>query len=190
MLSSRNILDDKIIFSDFRYISQKDFEKEVKRTPIKVGDVLLTIVGTIGRSTIVKENTPKFVLQRSVALIKTRINPNYLSYFFRSPDIQFYFLKNSKGTAQKGIYLNQLKKIPIALAPKLEQRRIIEKIEKLFLFADQIEETVVKTRNQAEAIEQSILAKAFRGELVPQDPNDEPASVLFERIKRETTKKK
>lgn len=68
MLSSKNVFDDKITFDSPRYLSQIDFEQESKRTRIKSGDVLLTIVGTVGRAAVVGENMPQFTLQRSVAV--------------------------------------------------------------------------------------------------------------------------
>lgn len=69
MLSSKNIFDDEITFDEPRFLSQKDFEREHKRTKIVVGDVLLTIVGTVGRTAVVDEDMPTFALQRSVAVL-------------------------------------------------------------------------------------------------------------------------
>ena len=66
-----------------------------------------------------------------------------------------------------------------------EQKEIVRRVEELFKFADQIEERYKKARSYTDKLTQSILAKAFRGELVPQDPTDEPASVLLERISKE-----
>ena len=63
-----------------------------------------------------------------------------------------------------------------------EQRKIVRRADQLFAFADQLEARLAGARQRVDALTQSILAKAFRGELVPQDPNDEPASVLLERI--------
>ncbi|KTT59963.1 specificity determinant HsdS [Pseudomonas oryzihabitans] len=64
-----------------------------------------------------------------------------------------------------------------------EQTEIVRRVEQLFAFADQLESRVRAAQARIDRLTQSILAKAFRGELVPQDPNDEPASVLLERIK-------
>lgn len=77
MLSSKNIFDDEITFDEPRFLSQKDFEREHKRTKIVVGDVLLTIVGTVGRTAVVDEDMPTFALQRSVAVL----HPKYASEF-------------------------------------------------------------------------------------------------------------
>ena len=79
-----------------------------------------------------QDSTPQFTIQRSVALIKPKITPEYLSWIFQSPFQSSYLLNNAKGTAQKGVYLNQLKGIPIQIAPLPEQRAIVAKIEQLF----------------------------------------------------------
>src|SRR6266478_493136 len=66
-----------------------------------------------------------------------------------------------------------------------EQQEIVRCVKELFALADQIEARYAKAKAHVEKLTQSILAKAFRGDLVPQDPNDEPASVLLERIRQQ-----
>ena len=73
--------------------------------------------------------------------------------------------------------------MPVPVPPPAEQQEIVRRVEALFALADQIEARCVKAKSHVEKLTQSILAKAFRGELVPQDPTDEPASILLERIK-------
>lgn len=141
MLSSQNINDSKIDFENpSRFVDQSGFEIENARTDIKTGDVLLTIVGTIGRSAVVPPQAPKFVLQRSVAVIQTGINSYYLSLYFHSPLCINYFLEHGKGTAQKGIYLNKLSDLPLALPPLEEQQRIVSKVYELMQLCDQLEQ--------------------------------------------------
>lgn len=62
----------------------------------------------------------------------------------------------------------------------------VRRVEQLFTFADQLEASFAKAQAHVDKLTQSLLAKAFRGELVPQDPNDEPASALLARIRSET----
>ena len=105
-----------------------EWKIENQRTNIEVGDVLLTIVGSIGRSAVVQNNN-HFALQRSVAVIKPcLINPLYLMHIVQSPQIQKWLTDNSKGTAQKGIYLNALSLMIIPIPPLAEQARIVELI--------------------------------------------------------------
>ena len=78
---------------------------------------------------------------------------------------------------------DNLRETLACLPPLTEQQEIVRRVEALFALADQIEARYAKAKAHVEKLTQSILAKAFRGELVPQDPNDEPASVLLERIR-------
>jgi len=132
MLSARNIFDECIQFDSYRFISDEDFAQEHRRTKIKTGDVLLTIVGAIGRSAVVKQERP-FVLQRSVAVIGdlSSVDSSYLSKAFQSSDFQAWLNSNAKGTAQQGVYLKALGSSTLPLAPLAEQRRIVAKIDSL-----------------------------------------------------------
>jgi len=140
MLSSQNVNFGKIDFSNpSRYVSDEDFLSENKRTKIAPNDVLLTIVASLGRPAVVPENAPKFVLQRSVAVISTPINSDYLCKHLGSPICINYYLNHGKGTAQKGIYLGKLGEMLIALPPLAEQRRIVAKIDELMARCDELE---------------------------------------------------
>ena len=129
LLSAANINDNSILMNEIsRWITNEEWKIENQRTNIEVGDVLLTIVGSIGRSAVVQNNN-HFALQRSVAVIKPcLINPLYLMHIVQSPQIQKWLTDNSKGTAQKGIYLNALSLIIIPIPPLAEQARIVEHI--------------------------------------------------------------
>ncbi len=89
------------------------------------------------------------------------------------------------GATRPRINTTQLKTLTLPICSPEEQKEIVRRVEELFKFADQIEERYKKARSYTDKLTQSILAKAFRGELVPQDPTDEPASVLLERISKE-----
>ncbi len=74
---------------------------------------------------------------------------------------------------------------PITLPPVTEQHRIVARVEALFAQADILEAQAAAARRRLEQVDQAILARAFRGELVEQDPEDDPTSVLLERVRRE-----
>lgn len=132
MLSARNIDQGRIHFDEFRYISHESFEAEHARTRVAPGDVLLTIVGTIGRSAVVPEAAEPFALQRSVAVLspKDGLLPKFLAYQFQSPQIQRYFEQHARGTAQKGVYLKTLGETPILVPPVAEQHEVVAELEK------------------------------------------------------------
>ncbi|EBF8335941.1 restriction endonuclease subunit S [Salmonella enterica subsp. enterica serovar Tees] len=226
MLSSQNIQDGYIdIENPSRYVSEDDFEKENARTLVQKNDVLLTIVGSIGRSAVVLDDK-SFVLQRSVAVIDTSLYSHFLSNFFKAITAQNYFIENGKGTAQKGIYLGQLSLMLIPVPSLGEQKRISDRLNELMILCDQLEQhsltsldahqqlvetllttltdgqnadelaenwarisehfdTLFTTEASIDALKQTILQLAVMGKLVPQDPNDEPASELLKRIAQE-----
>ncbi|MBR4941739.1 MAG: restriction endonuclease subunit S, partial [Clostridia bacterium] len=164
ILSATNIQDRTVHIEDAtRWISEDEWKLENKRTKIENNDILITIVGTLGRVALV--NNPKFALQRSVAVIKTNQNQTYLSYFFESPYVQDFINKNAKGTAQKGFYLKALEKLCCALPPLDEQERIVTRIESLFAKLDEAKEKAEAVLESYETRKAAILHKAFTGEL-------------------------
>ena len=88
-------------------------------------------------------------------------------------------------TAQKNINMDILFKVAVPVPPIAEQQEIVRRVEALFKMADALEARYLKAKDYVEKLTQSILAKAFRGELVPQDPNDEPGSALLKRIEHD-----
>ena len=132
MLSSKNVFDDKITFDSPRYLSQIDFEQESKRTRIKSGDVLLTIVGTVGRAAVVGENMPQFTLQRSVAVLHPNVeicDSRYLIYALQAN--RNHIESRAKGVAQKGIYLKEVADIELQIPLLSEQTHRVKVLDKI-----------------------------------------------------------
>jgi type I restriction enzyme S subunit len=167
MLSARNIQDGRIVFSDYRLIDPGAFVSEDSRTYISQGDVLLTIVGALGRSAVVGSNNEPFTLQRSVAVITPSaiLDSFYLSYYFRSPDFQEWIQANAKGTAQKGLYLKKLATSVVPIAPLSEQRRIVGKLNSLFERTRRAREELSHIPGMIANYKNAILEAAFRGDL-------------------------
>lgn len=89
---------------------------------------------------------------------------------------------NDSSTAQPVISGQKIYPLPIALPSLREQHEIVRRVETLFAFADRLEARCAAARKQAGQLTPALLAKAFRGELVPQDPADEPAAELLKRL--------
>jgi len=107
--------------------------------------------------------------------------PEYLMYALMAEgdDIRNFGM----GSTHTTIYFPEVRAFHIALPPVTEQREIVARIESALARADRLEAEAARARALLDRLESAILAKAFRGELVPQDPNDEPASVLLDRIR-------
>lgn len=154
---------------------------------IPTGSVIMTCVGNFGIGAIVEK--PIVINQQLHAFLPSDIvNPKFLTYC-----VQFnkdYFEKKSTSTTIKYLNKENCNSMPFPLIQLSKQHQIVQEIESRLSVCDKIEESITHSLRQAEALRQSILKKAFEGKLVPQDPNDEPAAVLLERIKAEREKEK
>jgi len=162
MLSSKNILDGRITLTKPRYLAESDFLQENKRTDVSEGDVLLTVVGTIGRTAIVPAGFPKITLQRSVGVLKPQkdvIVPRYLMFALQS--ILKTLMSGARGVAQKGIYLKALREIKIPLPPLEEQKRIVTILDEAFEGLDRARAHTEANLQNAKDLLQSKKASVF-----------------------------
>ena len=156
------------------------------RTILCGNEILVNVRGTLGGVAVVPPSLKGWNISREVALVPIDgVLPMYVAFWIASSFCQNWLTKVVKGVAYSGINIEDLRILPIALPSTTEQKEIVRRVEELLALANRIEERYKKAKVQVDKLTQSILAKAFRGELVPQDPNDEPASVLLERIRAE-----
>lgn len=160
---------------------------------IQVDDLLITRAGPrvrAGVCCLVRSTRPKLMICDKVyrfRVIKQETLPQFIECALNNPLMVEYIDTLKTGISDSGLNLTQEKfrDIEIELPSLNEQNEIVRRVESLFKIADEIESRYQKAKVNIEKLTQSILAKAFRGELVAQDPNDEPASVLLERIRAE-----
>jgi type I restriction enzyme, S subunit len=166
-----------------------DISDQYRRTLLRGGEVLVNVRGTLGGVAVVPEELRDWNISREVAVVPVLgVIPKFIALWIASLPCQNWLTGIAKGVAYTGINIKDLRLFPVSLPSIFEQQEIVRRVEALFKHADRIEERYTKAKAYIDKLTQSILAKAFRGELVPQDPNDEPASVLLKRIKEERGK--
>ncbi|MEZ9462755.1 restriction endonuclease subunit S [Vibrio splendidus] len=184
LLSARNVRDGYISLDKVDYVGEEEYQKLRKRCDPDKGDVLISCSGSVGRVSLVDADD-QYVMVRSAALVKVLddyIVNQFLMYVLQSPNLQKRIEESSKSTAQSNLFLGPIKELEIPFPTFTEQKEIVRLVDQYFAFAETIEAQVKKAQAKVDNLTQSILAKAFRGELVPQDPNDESADKLLERI--------
>ena len=173
------------------YISKEKFD-ELKGFEVFPNDIIVSCAGTIGETFILPEGIERGIINQALMRImvyKRQIIPFYLIYFDS-------VLKNEANQQGKGIAIKNipsfdvLKNFLIPLPPLSEQRRIVGKIEELLALVDDLEANKTDLQSYIKQAKSKVLEMAVRGELVPQNPNDEPASVLLERFKKEKLSQK
>lgn len=128
LVTSKHIKTGKIDFSEAYFIKKSDFDEINKRSKVDIGDVLFSMIGTVGMTTVVEENYPPFAI-KNIGLFKTGGNlslAKWLHYYFQSKFAKVYLKNNIKGTTQKYIPLYALRNLPVVLPPLLEQQKIAE----------------------------------------------------------------
>jgi type I restriction enzyme S subunit len=189
MISAANVKNGKIVMDKPRFVSQGTYNRWTTRGLPEPGDLIITTEAPVGEAALYPHGETYLLTRRVLACQTLGVRNQYLLYFFYSELAKKYLDKQSRGTTVPRILKPILLSMPVSLPPILEQDKIVKEIEKRYSIADEIEKTVEHTLKQAERLRQSILKKAFEGKLVPQNPNDEPAHLLLERIKAEKAKK-
>lgn len=188
MLSAQNINNDKLVnIENARYLTEEVFNEENKRTQLEDGDVLLTIVATLGRSCVYRESY-NICFQRSVCVISTLINPDYLKRVLDSGYIQKLMIDGATGAAQPGFYLNKVERICIPVPPMEMQKRIVEKIEEVLTQINVIDSLQQQYEDNISVLKDKIISAGIQGKLTEQLPEDGTAESLYNAIQNEKTR--
>ncbi len=187
LLSARNIQNGHLDLTDVDYVSTEEYDRIRKRCDPEEGDILISCSGSVGRVCRVPDDI-NFVMVRSVAVVKlqsVKAWSKFYEYLFQSPLLQRQIEKGKKATAQANLFLDPINNLKVIVCSPCEGDQLVKELESRLSEVDNLEQIMLTSLNQAEALRQSILKKAFSGQLVPQDPHDEPASVLLARIQAE-----
>ncbi len=189
-------LDHDSISLDLRSIQCVDppAGQEQRRTKVQLGDILISITADVGMTALVQHEIGEAYINQHIALARpvTGLFRPYLAWYLVARDGgQAQFQKLQRGATKVGLGLDDIKSVPVPFPPLEEQYEIVRRLEALFTMADTVEKRLAFAGHRADKIQQSILAKAFRGELVPNEAelarregrSYEPASTLLARIK-------
>ncbi len=191
ILRSSSVRIGSVDFSDVRYLS--DQQSTNPANFIQDFDLLFTrlsgsleYVANCGLVRGLSGKKLQYPDRLFCARLKDQSTAPYLEICFGSPVLREFITISSKSSAgHQRISMGAITEQPIPYPPLPEQQEIVRRVESFFTLADQLEARYRKAKTHVDKLTQSILAKAFRGELVPQDPNDEPAAVLLERIRKQ-----
>jgi type I restriction enzyme S subunit len=190
VISAQCIDSDRINFDCVnRYTDQSGFEKENPRTDIKCGDIILGIIGGSIGNLARYDFDVKVIAQRSIAIINSLINNDYLYLVLKSPLIQQALNAQKNGTAQGGVYLGYLKQLVIPIPPADVQQRIVIKIRELMAYCDALAKDEAKLdvlqKSFPKKMKDSLLQAAIQGKLTKQLESDGDARELVADIQKE-----
>jgi type I restriction enzyme S subunit len=164
-------------------------DAELNDFGLEVGDIVVNRVNSmshLGKSALIRDLPEPCVFESNMMRLRlhvTQIMPEFGILVLTSVSGIGQLQQNAKQAVnQASINQTDVKSVKVALPTLPEQQEIVRRVEELFALADRIEARLAVVRRTADRLTPAVLAKAFRGELVPQDPNDEPASVLLERL--------
>lgn len=186
-----NIVDQRVAF-DYRpqYVSQAIHETELRKSQVFPGDVLMNIVGPpLGKVAIVQADHRTWNINQAITLFRPSeksSSPWIYIVLCEGAPIRAVLARTKGSVGQINISLSQCRAFEFPVPPPDEQIEIVRRVETLFAFAARLESRLAQAQTAATRLTPALLAKAFRGDLVPQDPNDEPAAELLRRLQAGT----
>jgi len=170
----------------------RDYRESLTEQGAQVGrllpalSILVTCIGaTIGKTGLARVSCATNQQINSVTVVKGLVSPHYVFWFLTSPFGQGQIVGNSSATTLPILNKSRFEALPIPLPPIEKQLAFVEAIEDQYSIVEHLETELDAKLKNAQTLRQSILHRAFTGRLVPQDPNDEPAEILLERIRAE-----
>ncbi|MEN9301634.1 MAG: hypothetical protein RL264_63 [Bacteroidota bacterium] len=169
-LSAKDIQNGKFIYDNARQITYEDFIETHRRTNLEPGDLCVVNTGaTIGKTAFAPDNelTRKTTFQKSVAILKVlnhHTSMKFIEYFiiFETPKL----LKTSRGSAINNLLLGDMKNVLFPMPPLSEQNRIVQKLDELMQYCNELEASIKQSESQNEKLLQQVLREALRKEPV------------------------
>lgn len=171
--------------SNIQYVTPPD-DAESKRTRVQVGDILISITADVGMVGYLRKDIGDAYTNQHVCIARQtgEYNGEFLAYYLTSPVGGLGQLtKAQRGMTKAGLTLGAIRELDFQIPSIEEQAEIVRRIEKLFAYAERLEARYTSASEHVERLTPSLLAKAFRGELVGQEAGDEAAEKLLERVR-------
>ncbi|MBQ6504861.1 MAG: restriction endonuclease subunit S [Flexilinea sp.] len=184
---------DKLDKKSLNYIDETTHNEFLKRSILESNDILITIAGTLGRTALVRKDDLPLNANQAISIIRpvdtVDVDLLYVIYALNSPVIQKFLTTQKKITAIPNLTLEIISECLIPVPPLSEQHRIVKKTKEIVPYVEKYAVTEIHLDSLntqfPNQLKKSILQQAVQGKLAPQDPEDEPASVLLERIRAE-----
>lgn len=185
-------IKDQRIEPDWNFAIPEKKIKSLRKYVMNENDIVMGRRGEMGRCAVVSEKENGWLCGTGSLFVRLlpSTDSGFYCYVLSSRQSKDFLSGNSIGTTMQNLNQKILHNVPVPFCNLKEQNEVIQQIESRLSVAEKLEQEIEDGLKQAEALRQSLLKKAFEGRLVPQDPNDEPASVLLARIKTETAKPK
>ncbi len=185
IISSANVKSGKINQDKPRFVSLETYRNWTTRGMPQPGDLVITTEAPVGEVALFPEDGTYLLTRRVIAFQTAEVDNQYIAYCFECGSVQAHIDRHLRGSTVPRILKPDLLNSPIPLPPLEEQAQILSVCSKALGSVLKLLVGLTSTESSLTQLDQSILSKAFRGELVPQDPRDEPASELLDRIREQ-----
>lgn len=189
VLGIDNVHDGTFSMGSQNRISEEKFQ-DLEKYQARPGDLLVTVMASLGRTCIVPRDLEKAIITKHVYRVSMEeqvLFPEFFNLLLQSQTVsRLRMFENAQGQTRPGLNSSILKALPIPLCSRAEQFEIVSRLSSQLSYADSMASQIDDELSRTTALRHSILKRAFSGQLVAQDPNDEPALALLQRIRAET----
>jgi len=183
-----NVQDGIFSMGSEHRISEEKF-RELEHYIARGGDVLVTVMATVGRTCVVPDDLEPAIITKHVYRLtpnRVLVEPSFLHLtLWGAPVVRAQMFGQVIGQTRPGLNGGIIRNLAIPLPPRAEQVRVVEAVERLISFRDQAVAELLTSARRSARLRQAVLKWAFEGKLVDQDPTDEPAEKLLARIRAE-----
>jgi len=179
----KDLVDETLIGKKLRQTT-RELDERFSKSRLAKNDVVMAVRGSYERSAVVPDSLNGANVSRDVVRIAplTDLHPDYLHIYLQSAYSRRYFAHHARGVAVKGVNTASVRSLPIVVPAIEVQFKIVDEVSRWISGLKKISTELISADKHAMSLRSSLLDEAYRGVLVPQDPTDQPTSILLERI--------